>query len=60
MQIPLPEFCHLHLGEQAFAAAWSQGQKMTPEQALAHVPFALLPARPSEDQRVEQQYMLST
>jgi hypothetical protein len=33
MQIPLPEFCHLHLGEQAFAA-WSQGQKMTPEQAL--------------------------
>ena len=24
-----------HLGEQAFAAAWSQGRKMTPEQALA-------------------------
>jgi hypothetical protein len=24
-----------YLGEQAFAAAWSQGREMTPEQALA-------------------------
>ena len=32
-----------YLGEQAFAAAWSQGREMTPEQALAQdsgmIPF---------------------
>jgi ATP/maltotriose-dependent transcriptional regulator MalT len=43
-----------HLGEQAFAVAWNEGQAMTPEQVLAaqgrpgpSLPASLLPAAPS-------------
>jgi predicted ATPase/class 3 adenylate cyclase/DNA-binding CsgD family transcriptional regulator len=37
------------LGEKAFAAAWAQGQRMTPEQALAAqaTPATSMPARPT-------------